>query len=288
MAWLHTRGFTRRGFVLSALPLGGLLARTEAPAPRWALLSDTHIPGNPANEYRGFRPFENTLKAISQVSEIRPDGVVICGDLARLEGEMADYENLKRLLDPLPEGIPVGLALGNHDNRRNFLKVFPKPPQAQDVKDKHVVVLETAAARLILLDSLFLVNQVAGLLGRAQRWWLEGFLRNASPLPTILFVHHTLDDGDGSLLDAPRLFDIIRDKRIVKAIVYGHSHVYSYRKEGDIDLINIPALGYNFSDAQPVGWVEAAFTPDGAAFTLHAMAGNRASDRQTTRLRWRV
>jgi len=288
MAWLHPNGLTRRGFALSALPLGGLLARTEAPRPRWALLSDTHVPGNPANEYRGFRPFENTMKAVSQVSEIKPDGVVICGDLARLEGEMADYESLKRLLDPLPEDVPMGLVLGNHDNRKNFLRVFPKQPAAQEVKDKHVLVFETPLVRLVLLDSLFIVNQVSGLLGKGQRMWLESYLRSASNLPTVLFVHHTLDDGDGSLLDAPRLFDIIRERRMVKAIVYGHSHVYGYRKEGDIDLINLPAIGYNFSDAQPVGWVEAVFTPEGAAFTLRAMAGNRANDRQTTRIRWRI
>lgn len=288
MAWLNSNGVTRRGFVLSALPFGGMLARTEAPSPRWALLSDTHVPGNPANEYRGFRPFENTMKAISQVSEIKPDGVVICGDLARLEGEIADYENLKRLLEPLPESIPVGLALGNHDNRKNFLRVFSKQPAAQQVKDKHVVVLETPVVRLILLDSLFIVNLVSGLLGKGQRMWLESYLQTASTVPTVLFVHHTLDDGDGSLLDGPRLFEMVRDRRMVKAIVYGHSHVYSFRKEGDIDLINLPAIGYNFSDAQPVGWVEGVFHPEGAAFTLHAMAGNRANDRQTTRVRWRV
>lgn len=265
-----------------------MLARTETPLPRWALLSDTHVPGNPANEYRGFRPFENTMKAISQVSETKPDGIVICGDLARLEGEIADYENLKRLLEPLPDGIPMGLVLGNHDNRKNFLRVFNKQPAAQQVKDKHVLVLETPVARLILLDSLFIVNHVSGLLGKGQRMWIESYLQTAPNLPTVLFVHHTLDDGDGALLDAPRLFDVIRERRMVKAIVYGHSHVYGYRKEGDIDLINLPAIGYNFSDAQPVGWVEAVFSSEGAAFTLHAMAGNRANDRQTTRIRWRV
>ena len=46
------------------------------------------------------------------------------------------------------------------------------------------------------------------------------------------------------------------------------------------------ALGYNFDDAQPVGWVDARFRSDGAALTLRAVAGNRADDGKTTRLEW--
>ena len=287
MAFWLAPAISRRRFVYSMLPLGGLLARAEAPLTRWALLSDTHVPGNPANEYRGFRPYENTLKAVSQVVEFEPDGAIICGDLARLEGEIDDYENLKRLLEPL-SGVPVGLVLGNHDNRRNFLRVFPKPVGAQDVKDKHVVVFETPAVRLVLLDSLFMVNQVPGLLGKAQRTWLDNYLRGASGLPTILFVHHTLDDGDGSLLDWPRVLDIIRGQRLVKAVIYGHSHVYGFRTESDIHLINLPAVGYNFGDAHPVGWVEARFATSGAEFTLRAFGGNRTRDRETHKLQWRV
>ena len=72
-------------------------------------------------------------------------------------------------------------------------------------------------------------------------------------------MHHTLGEGDGDLLDTDRFFQILKPHRQVKAIFYGHSHVYEYGFREGKHLINLPAVGYNFSDAQPVGWLDARF-----------------------------
>jgi 3',5'-cyclic AMP phosphodiesterase CpdA len=255
---------------------------------RWAFLADTHIPANVENNYRGFYPYRNLQKIVPDIVSAGPEGASIVGDLARLSGEPGDYVNLKKLLSPLVEKTPVFLALGNHDNRDNFVKVFENTPgQKQRVRGKHVVVVEKAHARLIMLDSLLYVNKVAGLLGKAQRQWLKAFLEGSDDKPTILCFHHTLGDGDGDLLDVPRLFDMIGPIRKVKAIVYGHSHAYGYSQFKGIHLINLPAVGYNFNDAQPVGWVEARLKNRGGDFTLHAAGGNRDKDGHTTKLTWR-
>jgi len=84
-----------------------------------------------------------------------------------------------------------------------------------------------------------------------------------------------------------RLFDIIAGVPSVKAVVYGHSHAYGFSERDGIHLINLPATGYNFSDAQPVGWVEALLTSQGGKFTLRAVGGNTDIDGQTHNLRWR-
>jgi len=73
----------------------------------------------------------------------------------------------------------------------------------------------------------------------------------------------------------------------VKAIVYGHSHVYGFSEFEGIHLINLPATGYNFSDSDPVGWVQARLTKRGGDFILHAVAGNKDNDGGLTRLTWR-
>lgn len=180
------------------------------------------------------------------------------------------------------------VALGNHDNRENFLAAFTNAGAGkQAVQGKHVVVIDTGPARLIVLDSLLYVNKVAGLLGRAQRTWLADYLRTNDDKPTILFFHHTLGDGDGDLLDVPRLFDIIKPAATVKALVFGHSHAYGFSEFEGIHLINLPASGYNFDDMQPVGWVEAQLTSGGGEFVLHAVGGNTTTDGCTTELRWR-
>jgi len=263
-------------------------AQGNAQAVRWAFLSDTHVPADPQNNYRGFYPYQNLQQVVPQITRDLPEGLIITGDLARLEGLPGDYENACKLLAPIVEARPVCVGLGNHDHRGNFLAAFASADTgAQAVQGKHVVVTDAGPVRLIVLDSLLYVNKVAGLLGRAQRQWLKDYLPAHNDKPMILFFHHTLDDGDGDLLDAPRLFDIIKPVSAVKALVFGHSHVYSFSEMDGIHLINLPASGYNFSDDQPVGWVEAQLTVSGAEFLLHAIAGNTEVDGQTTSLRWR-
>lgn len=265
-------------------------SRPEPAAPEapWAFLSDTHVAADPENNYRGFYPYRNLQTVLSQVASCKPRGLVITGDLARMTGQIADYENVKKLLAPVAEERPIYVAMGNHDNRANFGKVFEKPAgEKQAVEDKHVVVVNAGPVRFVILDSLLRTNETAGLLGKAQRTWLANDLQSSDDTPTILFVHHTFGDGDGDLLDAPRLFELIKPVKMVKAVVYGHSHEYSFSQFEHIHLINLPATGYTFGAAQPVGWVEARLTGRGGEFVLHAIAGNTQIDGQTTKLRWR-
>ena len=62
-------------------------------------------------------PWENTRVAAAQVAAARPDGVLVCGDVARLEGRVEDYQELTTLLAPVAAVAPVYVALGNHDDR---------------------------------------------------------------------------------------------------------------------------------------------------------------------------
>ncbi|MHC4585692.1 MAG: metallophosphoesterase family protein [Planctomycetota bacterium] len=300
MAEIFYKSMNRRNFLKTSLTALGTIAtlnagcapglkRTQYQASRWALLSDTHIPEDVNNNYRGFYPYQNLQTTVPGIISALPDGIAITGDLARLTGQPGDYENLKQLLEPIAEKRPVFMALGNHDNRNNFVKVFDNVPgEKQPVKGKHVVVANKPPSRLIILDSLLYVNKTPGLLGKAQRQWLENYLTECDDTPTILCFHHSLEDGDGDLLDLPRLFSAMKPIRKVKAIVYGHSHVYSFSQFKGIHLINLPAVGYNFNDIDPVGWVEASLTAKGGDFKLHAIAGNTSNDQSVTKLKWRT
>lgn len=274
--------------LIRELDLSGDDSSPDEKPVRFALLSDTHLPADAGNQYRGFFPWQNLKKAVAEVIATRPEGVIIDGDAARLTGEAADYDAFKQLLAPLGEQTPVFIGLGNHDHRENFFKVFDDPSGArQKVPDKNVLVIERSALRFIILDSLFYTNKAAGLLGKLQRAWLTRHLDNSDARPTVIFVHHTLGDGDGDLLDAQRLFELVRPRAKVKAIIYGHSHKYAFSQEDGIHLINLPAVGYNFSDEDPVGWVKASFTSQGADLGLSAFGGNRAGDGKTRSLSWR-
>lgn len=299
MAEFFYKSMNRRSFIKTSLAAFGTivtlnsgcsrsLMKSDEKQTKLAFLSDTHIPEDIENNYRGFYPYRNLEKFVPDVVSNSPDGVFITGDLARLTGQQGDYVNLKKLITPVAEETPVFMALGNHDNRDNFLKIFNDAPgEKPAVKGKHVTVIKTTNARLIMLDSLLYVNKVPGLLGKAQRQWLENYLIESDETPTILCFHHTLSDGDGDLLDLPRLYSMITPIRKVKAIVYGHSHVYGFSELEGIHLINLPAMGYNFNDSDPVGWVEARLTNRGGDFVLHAIDGNKDRDGSVTRLTWR-
>lgn len=254
---------------------------------RLALLADTHIPGDRVDGHRGFNPWENLKRVVPEVVEARPAGAVICGDAARLEGKLEDYRELRGLLEPVAAVAPVCIGLGNHDDRANFGKVFPEPGgQRQPVSGKHVVVFEAGPVRVVVLDSLLYVNKVAGLLGLSQRQWLSQALPGLADRPIVLFVHHTLGEGDGDLLDGDRLFAILRSCPQVKAIFYGHSHVWELGERQGVKLINLPAVGYNFRDRDPVGWVDARFRREGVELTLRALAGNRDGDGRAVYVPW--
>ena len=251
----------------------------------WAFLSDTHVAADLHETYRGFNPYKNLQTVVPQVQAVAPQGVILNGDVARLTGESADYQQVITLLEALVQRTPVHMTMGNHDDRTNFHQAFPSTHTR--VEEKYVHVIEASPVRMILLDSLLYVNKVVGLLGKVQRSWLEMFLDSTDAVPTLIFVHHTLGDNDSDLQDVDRLFDIIGPRTSVKAVLYGHSHQYQYSQRDGIHLINIPAVGYNFSDDEPVGWLDARLTEAGGAFTLHAFGGNQAKNGQTTHLKWR-
>lgn len=253
---------------------------------RFALLSDTHIDADPENNYRGFYPYRQLQDIVPQVLKSRPEAIIINGDVARLAGEKEDYSNVKKLLQPLADEAPVYMSMGNHDDRQNFQEIFPAKSVGKPLEDKHISIIEAGPVRILLLDSLLYVNKVAGLLGKQQREWLQTYLSSADDKPTLLFVHHTLGDGDTDLLDANRMFDIIRPYRQVKAVFYGHSHRYHIEESEGLYLINLPAVGYNFGDDQPTGWLDARFTEEGADFTLHTNGGNQADNGKKKEIRW--
>ncbi|MCA9215182.1 MAG: metallophosphoesterase [Planctomycetales bacterium] len=293
---IDRKQFLSRATSLGAAMLFNSTARADSDTPaanqerfRVALLSDTHIPVTAGDGHRGFLPQENLAKVVPQVVESQPKLAIVNGDAARLDGQVGDYEKLRELLTPLAQVAPIHIGLGNHDDRGNFFNVFPADAESktsQPVTGKHVSLVDTPVVRIVVLDSLLYVNKVAGLLGKNQRDWLAEFLPTATDKPIACFVHHTLDDGDGSLLDVDRLFSIVRPHKQVKAIFYGHSHRYEVSERDGVKLINLPAVGYNFTDDQPVGWVDAEFHQSGVAMTLKTVGGNQNNNGKTTDVIW--
>lgn len=252
-----------------------------------ALISDTHIHTDPTNEYRGFRPSENLKTTVEQILKREFACTLLCGDAARANGQKTDYERLKEFVTPLQNKMPMHIALGNHDDRDNFWSVFHANTDAKPLAGKkHVSVIDFGSQRWVVLDSLMYVDKVPGFLGEEQRDWLDKLLSENPAMPTILMVHHTLGPHDGELLDAERLIAIAHKHSNVHGIIFGHSHQWSITEIDGLWHINLPAVGYNFADTQPVGWVSAELTDRSLQLDLQAIAGNKTPELMSKKITW--
>jgi Icc protein len=257
---------------------------------RWALLSDIHIAADNGDTYRGFHPHENLKTALGQVSAAPFDAMIVNGDLARQQGNPADYEVVSEHLDPVTEKLPVAITLGNHDDRKNARNALAKVNgDIQPVEKKFVTTIDVGPCEFILLDSLMVTNIAPGQLGNSQREWLAEYLRRNTGKPTVIFVHHNPDaDDDNALTDAARLLEIAQAARNVKAIFYGHTHAWKHERRNDVHLVNIPAVAYNFKDTEPIGWTDAYFSAKGARLKLNAIGGNTSRNGEMLQLTWRA
>ncbi|MBV8708569.1 MAG: metallophosphoesterase [Acidobacteriaceae bacterium] len=285
---LDRRGFLKGSVAAASLWGARLGLRAESGNARVALLADTHIAADPEDTFRGFFPHRNLRIVCDSVKSTKFDLLVVNGDLARRTGEVGDYTTFRGFIDPLAEQIPTVVMLGNHDERKNARSALTnRAGEIQPVEQKLVTTIDAGPLRFAMLDSLLVTNISPGQVGKKQREWLSTYLDGAGQKPTIVFVHHNPDaESDGALVDADRLLAILKPRRAVKALIFGHTHVYAFDKIDGMHLVNLPAVGYNFADGNPVGWVEASFSGQGAKLQLHAVAGEK-DDGRMTELIWR-
>lgn len=265
---------------------------------RFALLSDTHISKNRNAAVGDTNMYQNLNRAVSELLTAcgqagGPGALLHAGDCAFLGGGSDDYVVLLELLAPLRKaGLPMHVALGNHDHRERFWSADPALKSAQpEVGDKQVAVVESPNANWFMLDSLVKVLYTPGQFGDAQLKWLAGALDARSDKPAIILAHHnpSKDSGPGaSLIDWQALRDIIMPRRHVKAFVFGHTHFWQYRKEDGLHLINLPPVAYPSSRGGPSGWVDARLEKSNGIFELHSLDEKHPAHGQKLELAWRT
>jgi 3',5'-cyclic-AMP phosphodiesterase len=300
---IHLRPTSRREFLLRSLVAGAglavapeMLAAPRRTAPKtWALLADTHVAADPAKVSRDanmadhFRTVSKDLLALPK----RPAGVFVVGDLALNTGEPGDYGTFLQLAQPLRDGgLPLHLALGNHDQRDNFREALKESKSARrPVADKEVSLIRTLDANWFVLDSLEKTLSTPGLLGQAQLDWLAQALDANKSKPGLVLVHHNPGQVDNisGLKDTEALLAVLRPRRQVKAWIYGHTHAWKVdRDESGIHLVNLPPVAYVFKEGNPSGWVHATLARDGMRLELRSLDAKHPAHGQVVNLKWRA
>lgn len=258
-----------------------------------AWLSDIHVAGDSRQTLRDENMADNLRRVVRDVldADDPPRGFFVNGDLAFRDGRLEDYQTISTLFRPLRESkVPIHLTLGNHDDRSRVRDAFDDAfkDESSALLDKMVGEVFEPKLRYLLLDSLQKPNVTPGRLGREQIAWSAEALDQDRETPAVVFVHHNLNARwDSALLDTTELLNVLRPRGQVKAVVFGHTHVWNHRIVDGLHMINLPAVGYRFLPRQPLGWCLFRPRDDGGELQLRCIGGDRRRDGERVELRWR-
>jgi 3',5'-cyclic AMP phosphodiesterase CpdA len=294
---------SRRRFLAASAGAGlGLLLRSNqlfgaerAIDPhRLALLSDVHIAASTSAKERGVMMYDHLRQVCGELLDLttQPAAIFINGDCAYHTGETADYQTLLKLLHPLRQaGHTLHLGMGNHDDREHLWKTIPDSESHVDpLPQKQVSLLEYPRANVLQLDSLNQTNHTPGVLGEEQLNWLKSTLDAHAQKPAIVMVHHQPDERPkpSGLTDTQALLDVLLPRRQVKALFYGHTHVWEIANRSGMHCINLPAVAYVFKEGEPSGWVDAHLRENGMSLELRCVDASHPKHGQKIELTWRA
>ena len=299
---IHLSPLTRRQFLARSVAVtAGLAMAPEMVASTkavdqsfWALLSDTHLAADQSMVFRGVNMASHLKTVAAEIMTLpkRPVGVIIAGDCAYNTGEAGDYATVKELLQPIREsGMPVHLALGNHDNRERFWNAFQEEQRAKHpVSERQTALLMTPRANWFILDSLEKTQSTPGLVGHEQLTWLAESLDAQANKPALVLVHHNpgIDGGNMGLKDTIPFLEVIRPRKQVKAYIFGHTHHWSVEQDSSgIHFVNLPPVAYVFREGEPSGWVHMTLHKNGMKLELRCADQGHKAHGQTFDLPWR-
>ncbi len=231
------------------------------------LISDPHVNGRAKDSAPFMKYAIKTVQAILALNP-RPANVVVLGDVSEGNGQPVDYAKIAQLFKPLEDaGMKVTYAMGNHDNRENFVKQFPSYAKTTLVPGRVVSKVSLGAADLIVLDSLQ-QGRGDGFLCDAQKAWLT---ENAPKWtrPTFLAIHHPVNE---MRMKGTSFAAFICSLPNVKALIHGHEHRWhpswfygQWGRSPIVRTLGIPSTS-SFGDN---GWTVVRTTDKGMTVSLY-------------------
>ena len=197
-------------------------------------------------------------KAIDAANRLRPDFVVVCGDLVQDSHDPEQLAELRRITATLDDQIPIRWVCGNHDVGNDLTAQSLAKYRGRFGADNYH--FDNKGTRFIALNSNVGFDP-SGVPGEweAQLEFLDGALREAAELDAahvVVFTHHPLfldnrDEADTTLV-------IPKERRVVLldmlqahgawGMFSGHWHVNNYASDGDFHMVTSAAVGYPLGD----------------------------------------
>jgi Icc protein len=206
-------------------------------------LSDTHILDDRNKTLNGINPAINLEKALQSIEKNHDDAefIVITGDLVETPSEKS-YKNFYEIIKKSP--IPVYPLIGNHDDRKLFLKFFPTLQNNGFVQYFFI----KGDFSFVFLDTN-MKNRIYGILCEKRLEWLEHTLQKNKDKEVFIFMHHHpievgmyKMDNEYALKNKEEFFNIISKFNNVRHISFGHVHRILQANKQSVSLNSTRAL----------------------------------------------
>ena len=246
----------------------------SAPTAQWGKMSDSNMPfffiqlSDPQFglfAVRGEAPTGGTFpetalyeKAIAAANRLRPEFVVVTGDLVQDPGNDVQHAELMRITGQLDKDVPIRFATGNCDvgntptaeSLRVYRAKFGHENYSFDAEGSHFVVLNSS----VCVDPSKVPEEWDSLVE-----FLRSDLDARSPggNHTIVFMHHPLfgtsaDQPDDGIAFVPMerrriILDLLR-KHKASGVFAGHWHRNSYAADGEMLMVISGPVGFPLGD----------------------------------------
>tara|TARA_Y100001970_G_scaffold272380_1_gene369029 strand:- start:726 stop:1592 length:867 start_codon:yes stop_codon:yes gene_type:complete len=189
-----------------------------------AQISDMHIVGNESLNILNNIQLEKTIKKINKFKP-KIDLIVATGDLTD-NGYTNEYKVLQKIFS---KSVPDVLMIpGNHDKRKNLIKIFSNQEYLLNNKF-FCYTVSNLPVFLIFLDTL-VEGKPGGEICKERFLWLKERLFQNKDKPTIIFLHHPPFNCGIWWMDAiglkgrKELKKLIESYTNIEAILAGHIH----------------------------------------------------------------
>ncbi|WP_234736716.1 metallophosphoesterase family protein [Tellurirhabdus bombi] len=247
---------------------------------RIAFLTDLHI-GTENQHPQGVDIRQNFLDALHFLTEMKPDCLVIGGDVCYQQGDREIYRWVLPHLDAL--GLPYYVISGNHDDSVLLAEEFRLGADLHGQELYFSRVLDTQTA--LFLDT------ARGYCSETQWEWLETQLKSLEG-NLLVFMHHPPLLADVKYMDInypfqqrDRLMTLLKSAPGQVTVVCGHYHAERLILVDNVRVLVTPSLFFQMKhdpveciiEHYRMGIRELNLFTDRLTSTLHYLEGNRTS-----------
>ncbi len=243
----------------------------------FAMIADTQL-GMHAEDRNFEQETVNYEFAVASLNRLKPEFVVILGDLVNQEGNTEQIREFLRISRKMDPSIPVYYVAGNHDVGR-----VPTPELLAAYRETfgrdYYSFREGPVYGIVLNSSLMVAPQNVKADYEEQLSWLKKELETARKSDAgriVVFQHHPYfledvneADSYGNIpLERRRVMLEILHEYDVQYVFAGHIHSHSIVKDGRLDLVAVGPVAIPFGE-HGSGIMLAAVTAEGLQYRYY-------------------